>query len=851
MLRLILKQTLAHRGRLLLTYLAVTLGVTFVTGALVLTDTSRRVFDDQFRSATTQVDVVVRDAVAFDDAMGVEVERDPLPPQLVDQITDVPGVEEAIGVAKGSGLLVHDGKPIVPSGPSVLSSWNGLDGFTIRAGTTPDAPGEIVIDQATAKIEEIEIGDTLTVQSQTDAELQVVGLAGFGDSDGLPNSTIALVALPTAQRLLDIGDRLSQISVTAAGDVPAQTLADRINDTVTSNSRSGGGAGVEAEASRDTAAASADAAKDQLDYVTLILLALAGAAFLIGAFLIANTFSVLVTQRTRELAVLRASGASGRQVVASVLGEAAAVGISGAASGLAAGVGAAYGLRALVAGFGVTIPDGSMLLTGRTVAVGILVGCGVTLLSALGAARRAARVSPVTALRAGAVDTADRIGRGRKVTGTLGAGAGGLLVAAGVVTSALALVAAGAVLVVAGLVLLAPVVAPAAAALVGRAALRPFGTTGALARETTRRAARRTGATVTALTLSLGLIVFVSVAGASITSALRSSYQEVVTADLVVESARGEMLGGLTPTAYDRVRDLKEVAVVSRIRYGHWKEDGGTRALTAIDPATITEVADIDMVEGTLGDLDSGGIVLADSAARSRGLEVGEELVMTFARTGDVSVPVVGLVDDGDAKALSTDFLISTGAYRSWYSERMDASLLIRAADGTHPETAQAAVERALGDLPTADVRDQAAAVAERTTMLDGILGLVTVMLVLTVLIAMLGITNTLALSIVERTRELGTLRAVGMTRRQLRTMIRGEAVLIAAVGLLLGTGVGTGLAAVLVAAIAGSTDLTVVIPVTGLLVVLGVGLLVGVVAGVSPARRAGRLDVLTALRET
>lgn len=840
MLRLVLKQTLAHRARLLLTFVAITLGVTFVSGTLVLTDTSRRVFDDQFRTAATDVDLVVRDAVAFDAAMGVEVERDPLGPQVAAQVADTPGVARAVPVVKGSGLLVADGTPIVPSGPSVLTSWSDLEGFDLRTGSAPRASDEVVVDAATASAHGIEVGDRVRVQADREAELEVVGTAGFGDADGLPDTTVAMVTLATAQRLLDQDEGVSQLSVVAADGTPTAALADRLRDSL--------GSDVEVTTSQDTAAASADAAQAQLGYITMALLALAAAALLIGAFLIANTFTVLVTQRTRELAVMRAAGATGRQVRTSILGEAAVLGLAGSVAGIGAGLLAARGLRGLLATAGATVPDGPTVVTARTLVVALAVGLVVTVLAATSAARRASRVSPVLAMREGTTE-APTGGRGRAVLGTALVSAGTAALAVGGSTQSAATCGLGAAGVVGGLVALAPVVAPRVASFLGRA-FAVLGVPGRLARQSARRAPRRTGATVMALALSLALVVFVSVLGSSLRTALRSGYDETITADLVVESARGEMLGGLEPRVHDAVADLAEVGTVSRLRYGHWQEAGATRALTAVDPATLDDVTDIDMVSGDLSDLERGGVVINEGKAVEQGLELGDEIAMTFARTGTVHVPIVGLIDDDDANVLGTGYLVSLGSYRSWYVEDVDASLFVDVADGIEVAEARATLDAALQDMPTADVRDHAAAAEARSASLDGILTLVTAVLLLTVLIAMLGITNTLALSIVERTRELGLLRAIGMTRRQLRAAVRGEALLISVTGLLLGTALGAGLSAVLVHSMARGGSLAVSVPPTGLGLVALTALVVGVVAGLAPARRAARLPVLAAIRE-
>ncbi|WP_152990381.1 FtsX-like permease family protein [Sphaerimonospora mesophila] len=846
MWRLALRNALAHRARLALTLIAVILGVTFVTGSLVLTDTSQRLLDDQFRTASAGVDLVVRDAAAFDSAMGVEVERDPLPSVAVDRIGAVPGVAAARPVVRGSGLLRTDGKAIVPSGPSLLMSWEPapIGAFTLRAGRPPAADDEVVIDAATAGGHHIDVGDTITIQAESTARLRVVGLAGFGGSPGLPDSTVGLVDLPTAQRLLGLGDGVTEVAVIAADGLDPQRLQDRVATAL--------GTGYAVTAGRDIAASSAEAAKTQVGYLQLMLLALAAAALLVGAFLIANTFSIVITQRTRELAVLRAAGATGGQVLRSVLGEALLVGIAASIAGVGLGVAAAAGLRNLTGAFGITLPDGSLIVEPRTVIVALAIGIGVTVTSAIGPARRAASVAPVEAMRRSSAPAAG--GRGRTVIGSLATvlGVAGLAAVIAVRPSAgmIAPVGAAALSVIVGLVLLGPAVAPALARFIGRP-LDLAGVPGRLARESAARSPRRTSATALSLAVGLALISFMTVLATSVKASIAQSYKEVISADYVIESARNEMLGGLSHHVHHHVSELPEVAVASRLRYGHWKDGQATRALTAVDPVTLPRVASPHMVAGSLDALSGGGVILAESVARQRHLSVGDSLPMTFSRTGTQRLPIVGLVLDRDAHALSTDYLISLETFSKNYREHVDASVFVKIAPGVGAAVAKKAINGVLADHPTAQLRDQAAAVAGRTLMIDQVLGMVTALLMLTILIALMGITNTLALSIIERTREIGLLRAVGMTARQLRWMIRGEAVFITVLAIILGVGMGIAFAAGTVAALGSTIDAPLVLPVGRLLAVVAVAVVAGLLAGLLPARRAAKLDVLTAVAAT
>ncbi|GLZ14893.1 ABC transporter substrate-binding protein [Actinomadura sp. NBRC 104425] len=840
MWRLILRNTLARRGRLALTMLSVVLGVTFATGSLVLTDTSRKLLDDQFRTATAGVDLTVRRTAAFDSAMGVEVERDPLPATATDRIRAVPGVAEARPMAGGQGLIIAGGKAAVPSGRSLLSSWapEPFGAFTLRAGSAPDATDEVVIDAATAERYRIAIGDTVTVQAERSMDLRVVGLAGFGDEPGMPNATVALVALPTAQFLLDLGESVSQVAVVADDGVTDEQLRDRVAAAL--------GAGHEVTTGRDLAAAGADAAKDQVAYLQVMLLALAAAALLVGAFLIANTFSIVVAQRVRELAVVRAVGATGRQILASVLGEALLVGVTASLAGIALGVALAGRLRDLAGAFGVVLSDGGMVVAPRTVLAALAVGVLVTVVSAVGPARRAARVAPVEAMRHSSSPAAG--GRLRTAAGlivTVPSGLAVVLVLTG--RGSIAMLGAGASGAIVGLTLLGPVLAPRLARVIGRP-LGAFGVPGRLARRSAARAPRRTAATVLSLALGLALIGFMTVVAASAKDSLRRSYTEVITADYVVESARGEMLGGLPPAVHHHLAELPEVAVASRLRYGHWKDGAATAALTAVDPVTLPRVTRLKLVSGSLDALNGGGIILTEKAARSHGLRVGDRITMTFPRTGVQHLPVVGLMRDRDAQALSTDYVISLDTFARHFAEDVDASVFLRLAGGVTEADARKALQTALAGFPTADLRDQAAAVEGRTKTLDQVLGLVTVLLMFTIAIALLGITNTLALSVLERTREIGLLRAVGMTRAQLRHMIRGEAVLIAALAVTLGLSLGIAFGAATVAVLAPGGGIPLVLPVGRLALVVAVATVAGLAAGLLPARRAARQDVLEAI---
>ncbi|WP_337060687.1 FtsX-like permease family protein [Kineococcus sp. G2] len=838
MWRLSLSNALAHRWRLALTWVAVALGVAFVAGSLVLTDTSTRLLEEQFRTSAAGVDLTVRGAAAFDAAMGVEVARDPLPADLADRITAVPGVERVRALASGPGQLQVPDTAVQPAGPTLLGTWAEapFTAYTLRAGRAPHGD-EVVLDAATAAEHGIAVGDTVTVSATASRTLRVAGLSGIGDSDGLANTTVVLVDLPTAQVLLDLGSGITAIDVIAADGVAVPELRADLAAAL--------GARYAVTGGQDAAAASADAAKESISYLRIVLLALAAAGLVVGALLIANTFGIVLTQRAQELALLRAAGATGPQVCASVLGEALLVGVTGAFSGTAAGVGAAYALRGLASDAGLALPDGPLTVTARTLVVALAAGTLITVLAALGPARRAARTAPVQAMRA--CDPAPTGARkGRLVSGwiLLSLGVIGLLAAA--LLRHITGVGVGAVLLLSALVVLGPALTPRLAQAVGRP-LSDLGAPGQLARHSTVHNPRRTAATAMALALGLALVAFVAVLGSSV-KAIGASSTEAITADLLVQSSGDEMLGGLSPQVAARVAGLPQVAATSTVRFGHWLDGDVTSALTAIDPATLPKVADVQMSAGSLAALDGGGVVLAENVAAERGLSVGDTLAMTFSRHGEQQLRVVGLMADDTARALSTSYVLSLGTYAQHYSENVDATVYVALADGVDAAAARTALRAAVADFPNAQVLDQAEAAAGRAAAVDQVLGLITVLLGFAVLIALLGITNTLALSIVERTREIGLLRAVGMTRAQLSWMVRAEAVLIAALAVLAGVALGLGLAAATLAGLSADSPLVIEVPAGQLLAVVVAAVLAGLVAGLLPARRAARLDVLTAI---
>ncbi|SEB99140.1 putative ABC transport system permease protein [Paramicrobacterium humi] len=834
MIRIAIAQIRAHRVRLALTITAVMLGVAFVSGSLVLNDTAQKLFDQQFRTAAAGADLTVRTATAFDSGMGVDVERDPISADVVQKVASVEGVSAAVPVGKGTSRLERDG---VDLGAAQLTTWipEPIGAYPLLAGTAPDGSNEVAVDKAAADALRLQLGDHITLVAERGLDVVVVGLVGFGDADGPPLGMSVLASLPTAQNVLGLGEDVSEILVTTERTVAElQPVLARELGTV-----------MQVATAQDLATAGAESAAANLQMLQVVLIAMALAALVIGSFLIANTFSIVISQRTRELAIVRAAGATGGQVLGSVLLEAVLVGIVASAVGVVLGIVSTFGLRSLARTFGVSIPDGDLVIQPITVILSFGIGVLVTVVAALGPARRAARVSPVVAIRSSAVESR-RFRPLRVFTATALLTAGGTIALLPTFGAPMVLLAVGLALALVGFVLLAPVLMRPLVRLVAVAIAQTI--PARLARDAAARAPRRTAVTAMALAFGLALMSFVVIVGASVKDATGEQYREVISADAVIESAGQEMLGGVHAAVYDEITALDEVGVVTRLKYGHWKDGDATSALTAVDPVVIGEVAAISMRDGVLSELSGGGIVIAERVADDRGLRVGDQLPMLFARTNAQQLPIVGIMANRVAAALQTDYVISLDTYREHYAEDMDASIFVLAAHGISPDRLSTALEDALTDHPTAQVRDQAAVIAGRTQAVDQIFGLVTVLLAFAMVIAVLGIANTLALSIVERTREIGLLRAVGMSRRSVAGMVQMEAVIVSVISVALGLGIGFAASFAAIGALSTIAPLPAVIPGPQLVLVAAVVACAGTLAGIAPAWRAARLPVLEAI---
>jgi putative ABC transport system permease protein len=841
-----IKGLMAHKLRMALTALAVVLGVGFIAGTYVLTDTMNRTFDNLFIDATAGVDVYVQSASSFESQAGGS--RAPFSEDLLDDVRSVEGVEAAAGTVTGYAQIVDkSGEAITPNGPPALGvSWpteQELTGtLTLRSGAPPQDSGDVVIDAATAAKAGFRVGDQVTILFVgRPRDFTLSGITGFGSADNLAGATLAAFELGTAQRVLDRIGQFDAIEVAGEDGVSPAELSARIQAVLPPR--------LEAETGQNVADQQSSALQENLSFFNTALLVFAAVALFVGAFIIYNTFSITVAQRTKEFALLRALGASGTQVMVSVIVEALLVGLVASVVGLGAGILIALGLQALLSAFGIDLPSTGFQLLPRTVVVSLLVGTVVSLVSSILPARRAARTSPMEALRAAAPGAAGWSTR-RTIAGALVTAAGGAILGLGLFGdpgNPAAAVGAGALVVFIGVAVLTPLFAGPLASLLGLPLARLFNVPGSLARHNAARNPRRTASTAAALMIGLALVGLVGIFAASLKASTNQVLDESLKADFMISSTSFAGPAPFSPLIASEAAELPEIEAASPIRLGQWRRTNGQLLfVSAIDASTFSKVADIEVSQGSLASLEDDGVFLFARTADDLGLGIGDELAMEFAASGVQDMTVKGLFEN---KSLTnTDYLISLRTWEDNFPERVDSTVLAKAAPGVPPQEARSALDEVVERFPNVEVQDQSEIKQRSAAQVDSLLGLVTALLGLALVIALLGITNTLALSVFERTRELGLLRAVGMSRRQARSMIRWEAMIIAVIGALLGLAIGIFFGWALVEALADEGITELAIPGGQLLLYVVLAALAGVAAAVPPARRAARLNVLEAI---
>jgi putative ABC transport system permease protein len=847
MLRVALKGLLGHKLRFVLTTLAVVLGVTFVSGAFVLTDSMEGAFDDLFDTAYETADVYVRAGESFE-VSAAEFQagqRPSLDEELVARLTALDGVDDAVGSVEGAAnFIAPDGEPIVSQAPSFGLSWSETaNPLALRQGRAPQQDGEVTMDAATFERHDFELGSDVQVAGPDGVEtFTLVGVTGFGDSDNLLGATIATFTLSDAQSLFDKADQVDEISLVGDGSQDPAALRETVASALRDQ-------GVDAEASTaaDRAAAESADVGEALGFLTTVLLAFAGIALFVGSFLIANTFAIIVAQRAREFALLRAVGASSRQVRTAVLLEALLVGVVASTVGLLLGIGFANVLPMLLEAGGMALPTGGTVVEPRTIVASYVVGVLVTVLSSILPARRASRVAPVEAMRGAATAPAASLTRRTIAGAVLTVGGGGLLVLglAGDIPQPLAVVGLGAAIAFIGVSLLAPLLADPLARTLGALPAR-FSVPGRIARGNARRDPRRTASTASALMIGLALVSAVSILTASVQGAVGDALNDQLRADFIVQHGGGAMPPRPLPDSVtEELAADPAVGAVTPLSMVQASDGDEVLMLVAVDAGVVDDLLALDVTEGDVATLGESGIALLDDVAETRGLGLGDDLEVTFRDGTTATFEVSALY--GSSELIGTGYLLAQEGLAAHGQEGSDMALLA-SADGDL-DAARAAIDEALASAaPGANVSDQAEFREAQEESIDTVLNLMLGLLMLAIVIALLGITNTLALAVIERTREIGLLRAVGMERRQTRRMVLWESVIVAAFGAVLGIAVGTFLGWAIVQALADEGIGRLVLPGGQLVTYAVLAVVAGVVAAVFPAWRASRLDVLRAV---
>ena len=831
--------------RAFVTALAVLLGVAFIAGSYVLTDTINRSFDDIFDVAYAGTDVAISSSTT---AQG-DVEPPPFPARYLGRVREVPGVEKAAGGIFSTVRFVDaKGDQLSSSfAPEFVSSTapKPFDTLTYLEGHPPETASEASIDQSTADREGLEIGGTLRIAGEAGVKsYRIVGIQRLGNTSSGGSGT-AQLTLPEAQRLTGKEGEFDGISVKAAAGVSPQELSRRIHQVLPPR--------VIVETGTQAAARQSQDIKDQLSFFRIILLVFGGVALLVGSFLIFNTFSITIAQRIRELGMLRTLGATRGQILRGMLLEATLIGILGSVVGVVAGIGFASALNAVFKSFGIDLPNTGTVILARTIIVSLVVGMAVTFAAALTPAVRATRVSPMAALLEAELPETRRHGRLFTAFAVLLSLVGIGLTCVGLFANidssgaAAGAVGGGAVFTLLGVSMFSPRLVRPLASVAGWPMQKLRGITGRLARENAVRKPGRTAVTSAALMIGLAVVVFVTVFAAGISASVANAIDRNFQGDLVLQNTDG--FSPISPAAGREASRVSGVQTVSSLIFAGGVYRGSDIRVSAVDPATVSDVLSLDWQNGspsTISSLPVRGAILDDAWANAKNIDVGDRITIRTPLERNVRLTVQGTVKDN--ADLLGNVVTTQRTLRTQFGTTDPSMTFVKLAPGANAAAVQAQIKRTVERrFPTVDTLNQKELKDNQEKQINQLVSFFYVLLALAIVISLLGIVTTLALSIHERTRELGLLRAVGMSRRQVKRLVRYESVITALIGAILGTILGV-IFATLVSVPLADEGFELSYPVGTLLILLVLAALAGVVAAIFPARRAARLDVLQAV---
>ena len=845
MLALTLRSLTARKARTALTAAAVVLGVGLISGTLILTATINRTFDQVFSQATSGFDVAVQSKEVIKSDFE---DPPPLPESYVERVRRVPGVQRA-EPSVFTDAIIYDkhGERISKNAPNFVASagTKPFDPFNYVDGGPPRNAGEVALDEKTAKDQGFKLGDTVEVSGDGPRRrFRLVGIARFGDLESIAGASAAIVTLREAQRMGGLVREVNEIDATAQPGISPAELRRRVAAAMP--------ASVAVRTAKQQADEQASNIKDSLSFINIALLVFAGIALFVGAFVIFNSFSMTVAQRMREFAMLRTLGASRRQILRTVMLEAALVGLAASVIGVLVGLALAPGLIGLFKLFGADLPAEGAVLKASTVITGLLIGTLVTVGSSLTPAIRATRVPPILALREGAVLPAGRHGRLRTpiAAGITALGLGvtlyGLFASPGASGSVAGLLGAGAVLVFIGVAMLANKLVRPLASLVGWPMERLRGVSGRLARENALRNPGRTVSTAAALMIGLALVSFVAIFAAGTKGSVNDAIDESINAEFVIQNTDG--FSGVPFSSQRAVARVPGVAHATSVLFVDSKVTGvsGKASVTGVDPrSTAFRVEWKHGSPATLAGLGPRDAVVDDSWAEDHHVRVGGTIRVLTPTAKHLTLTLRGSYRD--RLDFGGDYIVPARTAISQFGIRQAQFVLVQLAPGASEDSVRRAAARALTAYPQAELLTRQGFKEDQGKQVNQLLGLIYVLLALSVIVSLFGIVNTLALAIHERTRELGMLRAIGTSRAQIRRIVRYESVITALIGAVLGTVLGV-LFALVISRPLESEGFTLSFPIGTLLILLVLAAIAGVLAAIGPARRASRLDVLQAL---
>jgi putative ABC transport system permease protein len=852
MIRVALKGLLGRKLRAVLTAIAIVLGVAMVSGTYVLTDTIKAAFSTVFTTVYKNTDAVITGKSAVGNNRGGQNSTAPpsLPASLLTRVRALPGVADASGsISDLAGLVGHNGKVISRGGAPGLAFSHSPSGqrfnpLTLTAGSWPSAPDQVVIDSSTASKNHFSIGQQIGVVARGPLErFKIVGTAKIGGVSSLGGSTFAVFTLPTAQRLFNKQGQYDQISVAGARGVSSQRLVSEIQPLLPASAQVRTGQGQAKQATKDTSGF--------LNIFQDFLLAFGGIALFVGSFVIANTLSITIAQRTRELATMRTLGATRRQVLRSVLVEAFVIGLLASIVGLFLGLLLAKALNSLLVSFGIDLPQAGTVFKSRTVIVSLLLGVLITVAAAMRPALRATRIPPIAAVREGSVLPVSRFARfgpyaaGATVAVAVALMLVGLFVSGLSTAVRLLSIGVGAISLFFGVSMLAPTLVPPLAEVLGWPATKIGGAAGALARGNAVRNPSRTASTASALMIGLTLVTLVGVLAAGLKTRFSDSVNQLFVADYAVTATDNfTPIGTASEAAVERVPGVE---VVAGVRAGDGRAFGSRVTVSGI-PGDINKVVSLKWAAGsqqTPAQLGADGAVVSKDYAKAKHLHVGSPIALEVPSGQTLHLVLRGIFSPPKGGAPFGDVTMSQARFDSLYQNPQSIYTFVEIAGGvTAANTAK--LQAALGGFPDAKLQTKSQFTHNQLSGVDTLLNLLYVLLSLSIIVSLFGIVNTLVLAVFERTRELGMLRAVGMTRRQVRRMIRHESIITALLGAAFGIPLGVVLALLVGEAIKYPAF---TIPVGTLVVFVIAAVIAGMVAAIWPARRASKLDVLEALQ--